>query len=404
MKKYVIFVIIAALYAGLLYKYLHSAPKRDYSDFRVYYAAAERFISRQDLYAESDTSITPFKYSPAFAMLVSWLSFFSKKTAGVIFFSINFIALISVFILSGKLIIRNKISTKQKIFLYAVPAIYTIRFITYILYTGQVNIIMLALLLCGFYFLDKRKDVAAASCIGLSIMFKYTPFILLPFFIFRKKFKLAALILLFIAFYCLMPTAYLGIKTNALYLKNWIPSIISTSLASNSFYDFKNQSLYSMMLRFFTVNLPHPPLTYMKTYITSLSFSQGMALSVIMAMFIYALIILPGRRQKLGQPEEYSLLLICMALFNPNAWLATFVFCIFAYMFLCYYLLRVHFKDKLTMALMFLCFIFMVGGSEFLAGDKLQNLFFQLSFITIGALTLLFMLLRLKFKKVATIA
>ena len=127
--------------------------------------------------------------------------------------------------------------------------------------------------------------------------------------------------------------------------------------------------------------------------------SQGLILALFICLFIYILIILPGRKRQFGDLLDYSSLFICMALFNPNAWMHNFVVLIFVYFVLFYHLLKVNFKDKVTLILVIFSFMLMNLTSESIVGDSLENLFEELSSVTLGSLLLLFSLLRLKFKK-----
>jgi len=76
---------LVVIYVALLFRYLHYAEKRQYSDFRVYHATGQRFAERQDIYARPDESITPFKYSPFFAMGFAPLSVLPIKAAAGVF-------------------------------------------------------------------------------------------------------------------------------------------------------------------------------------------------------------------------------------------------------------------------------------------------------------------------------
>ena len=391
-RKYIVFIVIAIIFLGLFCRYGRRAPKRNYCDFRVYYVTAERFIQKQGIYGRPDEAITPFKYSPMFAFVLSPLSFFPQKCASFIFFTINFLSLIGIFVFSQKLIVKDKITFRQNVFLYIFTLICGSRFIFQVLDSGQVGIIITFLVILGLYYLEKKKEVLSSAFIALSTMFKYTSFIFLPYFFFRKKKKLVSFILLFIIIFCLLPAVYLGISAHSNYLKNWFPSITESSLDKSSWYDYKNQSLFSLTLRYFTVDSPYRGAT------ASLSFNQGLILAFSICLLIYLLIILPGRKRQFGNSLDYSSLFICMALFNPNAWMHNFVVLIFAYMTLFYYLFRVKCKDKITLTLVIFSFMLMSLTGESIVGNTLENLFEELSSVTLGSLLLLVSLLRLKFR------
>lgn len=370
---------------------MHRAPKRHYCDFRVYYATAQRFAEKSDIYSRPQESITPFKYSPMFALLVSPLSLVPEKPASLIFFSISFVSLIIICRLSKKLIIKRDLTFKESVLFYFMPILFTSRFILSVLDSGQVNIMILALVVAGLYFEKKKKNIISAALIALSFMFKYTSVILLPYFIFRKKIKLTLWIILFSAFYCLVPALHVGMDRQVSFLKNWLPSISETSLDKGSWYDTKNQSLYSLVLRTLTKDSPYKPLA-------NLDFNQAITLTAILGLIIYLFIIIP--KGKDAENFDYALLLICMALFNPNAWLVNFVFLLFGYMVVLYYLIQNGFLRNKTIAIVtFLSFVISSWGCESMVGDNLQNYLEMLSTVTIATLIIVGLLLWLKFRR-----
>ncbi len=388
-KRNIAYALIAIAFIALFLRYMHRAPKRHYCDFRVYYATAQRFLAKEDIYARPDESITPFKYSPMFAMLISPLAFIPQKTASLVFFTISFVLLIIICRLAKRLIFEEDTSFKNKVLFYFLPVLFTSRFILAVLDSGQVNIMILALVIAGFYFARKEKNILSAALIALSFMFKYTSVILLPYFVFRKKIKLALLVIIFTILYCLLPALYVGPQKQMNYLKEWLPSISETSLDKGSWYDTKNQSLYSLILRSLSKDSPYKPLA-------NLDFNQALALSAILGGLIYLFILIS--RGNAGQTLDYSLLLICMALFNPNAWLVNFSFLLFAYLVITYYLIQNGFlRDKTVSLLTFLSFVVSSWGCQSVAGNNLQNFLEMLSTVTIASLIVIFVLFKIKF-------
>jgi len=390
-RRFVIIGILVIMFISLFFRYANRAPKRHYCDFRVYYNTAQRFLAKENIYSRPDESITPFKYSPVFALIASPLAAFSQKQASLIFFSISFLLLIVTCVLSKKMIVERNLSPAQNFIIYFFPVFFSSRFIFAVLDSGQVTIMIFALVIMGLYLAQKKKDILAAAVIALSVMFKYTSIIFLPYFLIRRKIKLSIFMILFMLFYCFIPTAYVGIKTNSQYLKNWVPFITETSLDKGSWYDEKNQSLHSFILRVFSADSPFNP-------IAQLTFIQALIVSAAIGTLIY-LLIMVKKKSKKTEVIDYGLLFLCMALFNPNAWLVNFAFFIFAYMVIIYYLLSINFKNKPVLIFTILSFISSSWAAESVVGDHLQKFFESLSTVTIAALTLIGILLYLKFKK-----
>jgi len=390
-KRFIIFSILTIIFIALFFRYAHRAPKRNYCDFRVYYNTAQRFLAKENIYSRPEESITPFKYSPVFALITSPLALVTQKQASLIFFTINFILLIWLCVLSKRMIVKVSIPAWQLFAFYFFPILFSSRFIFSVLDSGQITIVIFALLILGLFLLEKKKDIAASALFALAVMFKYTSIVFLPYFLIRKKIKASLGIVFFILFYCLIPAIYTGINTNLQYLKNWFPFIIETSLDKGSWYDSKNQSLYSMVLRLFSGDSPY-------AHFAQLTFYQAIFISVGVGALIYLCIVIK-RREHETKNIDYALLLLCLALFNPNAWLANFVFFIFAYMVIIYYLISTRFINKPVLIFTILSFISSSWAAESVVGDKLQNFFESLSTVTVAALMLTGILLYLKFKK-----
>ena len=119
--------------------------------------------------------------------------------------------------------------------------------------------------------------------------------------------------------YCLIPAAYVGVHKEVNYIKVWFPSIIKTSLDKSSWYDNKNQSLFSLSLRYLTKDSPY------RVSIARLSFNQGIATALFLGIIIYLFIVLPRHNSNFNRSLEYSSLFIFTALLNPNAWIHNFV-------------------------------------------------------------------------------
>jgi len=392
-KKWIIAAVIVCAFIGNFIRYSNRAPKRHYCDFRVYYATGERLLYKQDIYSRPDQKITPYKYSPAFAFFMTPLSLTSQHTASLIFFTLNFLSVIAICYFSRKLIFDGKLTGKQNFLLFFFPILFTFRFILQVWDTGQVNLMMLLLVIIGLYALKKKRLFLSAASIGFSIMIKYVPAIFLPYLFIRKQYKLIALILAFILLFCCLPAVYVGVGQQAQYLKNWMPFITKTSLDKGSYTDYKNQSIYSMFLRYLTKEHPY------KISFANFKFQQAYIMAMLFAFVLYVLILIPKGNVQSLLLEDYGLLLLCMAIFNPNAWMLNFVVFLFTYIFLMYYLIKVSFKDKLTLVLMIMAFALTSWASESIVGNNLENLFEELSSVTIGALMLIFVLLRIKYQQ-----
>ena len=390
-KKTILFVVIGVVFIALFLRYMGRAPKRHYADFRVYYATGERFLAKEDIYSRPDESITPFKYSPMFAMIMSPLSLMPKKAASLVFFSINFILVCLIIFISKKLIFKDEFSFKERMIIYGLSLLGSLRFLLHATDSGQVGIVMFALAILGIYYIEKRKDCLGSAFLGMAVLFKYTPAAFLLYYLSKRKIKIVALVCIFIIIFCFLPLSYTGVDKGITYLKNWIPYISDTSFDKGSWFDYKNQSVFSMSLRYLCKDSPYG------IAVLSLTQDQARLVGLSIGIVIFGLILIPRGKSDFNRMIDYASIFIFMALFNPNAWMHNFGFLLFGYMVLLYYLFKINFKDKLTLVLVVITILLGTFTSEAFAGDELKDVFEELSSVTIASLILMFSLLRLKF-------
>lgn len=389
-KKIVWGLVIVLFFAAMLAHYLYRAPKRHYSDFRVYHHTAKGFLSGEDIYFRDKEEVTPFKYSPFFAFLVSPLGTVPLKSAAAIFFVINFATVFLIFFAVRRLFLEQQEEVPPwACWIYGLTFLLSFRFILMVWQSGQVNLVMCALTAWSLVCVKEKKAWLAGALLAAAILFKYLPAIFIPYLLFRKEFKAVAWTCAFSVLWLLLPALFIGMERNTAYVMTWIPSIIQTSLDQGSYFDYKNQSIYSMVLQFFSdsgygIN------------VLSLAFDKALLLGRSLALALYALAFLP-RRGGRDSKIDYAILFICMALFNPNAWMVNFVSLIPAYILLLGYLWKNRVADKFVLVLVILGFVVSVGMAEDIAGNNIQNLGETFSNVTFGSLLILGALCRMKF-------
>ena len=320
------------------------------------------------------------------------------KTAGGIFFTINFVSLGVVLFYSKKLITDEALSFKKNLKLYGLPILLSLRFILGVLDSGQVTLVMMALVLLSLFHIEKGRPIVGGALLALAMMFKYMPFIFIPYFVLKKKSKVVLFTILFSFFYCILPAVYTGVEKQKDTLTHWIPSIIQTSLDRGSWTDYKNQSFYSFVIRGVQKNSPYENVAHGMSLST---FNQALILSILLSAAIYLLMVFPRINLPHNHAIEYALLFIGLALFNPNAWTFNYVSMIFAFMVLVYYFMKKGLMNhKLSFTLMILVFLLTSGGSSSLVGKQNQYVSEVISTVTMGAIIMVFVLCGLKCSKI----
>src|SRR4030043_2347670 len=180
-RKTIVSFLLIGTFLGLFIHYQYRAPQRHFCDYRVYYATGKRILQGQDIYTRSKEEITPFKYSPLFALFMAPLAIFSERTSANLFFILSILCIFLIFELSKKLIFFKDLNSNQKFLTYFMVAILNFRFFVYSLVSGQASILMLTLVIFGLYFISKRHELTGSFFISGSVMIKYTSALFLPF-------------------------------------------------------------------------------------------------------------------------------------------------------------------------------------------------------------------------------
>ncbi|MEI7998926.1 MAG: glycosyltransferase family 87 protein [Candidatus Omnitrophota bacterium] len=399
-KRNLILILIAVVvFSGLLARYLDRVPKRHYCDFRVYYKAGGDILQGKDIYLRDKEEVTPYKYSPFFAFVFAPLSMLPIKGAAAVFFAINFILTILLFILSWKLLnhppVFKPLSDRGRLLVYGLVLLCSMRYIFLVWDSGQVNVLMCFLVVAGLFFVSRNKDMMAGALFAAAILIKYTPAIFLPYFLVNKKPKVVLWTIAFVAIFLALPSVMVGVSKEVSYLSSWLPSIIGTSLDTQSYLDHKNQSLFSMILRFFSV-------TKYNVHILSLSFHQALLVGYGLALLLYLVAFIPTKRGLRNSVIDYALLIICTALFNPNGWLFNFVSLLLPYMLLICYAFMAKTKDRYVLLSLIAAFVVPNLMCKDFVGKNLETFGQVYSFTTIGALILFAALIKLKFFTKAT--
>jgi hypothetical protein len=298
---------------------------------------------------------------------------------------------------SGKMIFAEKLTGKQKNWIYFLALFFTSRFYLQNFDEGQVNFLMMTTILLGLYAEKHNKSFLAGMLLGFSILVKYMGVVFIPYFLIKRRFKVVLFIVLALIIYGLVPALFWGWERNSFLQSQYIPFLCKTSLDMSSLSDYVNQSLMSMLIRLFSSHGNYGiNLVSLKDY--QLGFLTGC-----LYVFIYSLTIYPAKcyeKEKNGRQLnniDLALLFACAALFNPNAWMHAFIFLTFGYMVIFAYLFKTSFQDRYVLTLLLLSFVFHSFTNSTITQYWNRDIFDVFSFVTIGALFALLALLKIKF-------
>ncbi len=275
---------------------------------------------------------------------------------------------------------------------YFLAILLSLRFLLSVVQRVQSDCLVLFLLSLFMFALFLKREMLAGISLASAVMVKLTPLIFLPYLLIRKRVKAALACGIAILFYLFVPALYVGPAKNLTYLKNWL--LVHGKNPADYLLWYKNQSLLSCLLRFFTKDSP--------VALSNLDQRQVFIIFFILAAILFCLIFIFCRKTYLPQTgpaylTELSLVLICMVLFSPLAWKHTFVHLLIPHLALLYYLFYINPQDKLTRTLLIISFLL-----NTMLNPELTQSFAQIiqlySNITFGTLILYAALLRANLK------
>jgi len=182
----------------LIFSFMYTVDRNPFfKDFQIYYGWAKEFLQGGNPY-ESWVD-----YPPSFFLFMMPFTFLNIEIATVVFFMLNIVLLLLTTLLFIRILNYYdwNFSSKGKIYFFlAILFFYPNRDI---LFTGQINIVLLFLTTLFYYlFFISKSYIRASICLSTAIFIKIWPITLVPLLLTRKK-AIVALGLTFLSFFAL---------------------------------------------------------------------------------------------------------------------------------------------------------------------------------------------------------
>jgi len=398
--KIAIYVILAIVVIG----FFRNTLGRGMNDFDVVHRAATRVLHTENLYNFEDGHYL-YKYSPFFALLVAPIGLLPLSYASLVWLLGMCVSLFFIMKMAKQMIMSDK---PPPAFFYILSLLLASKFLAREIRLGQTDFLILLFIFICLLFTERGKEFLAGIFLALSILIKPTSLVFLPYFLYKKRFRLTATTILISLVFLLAPSLVYGFSGNINLLLGWkkIMSISSPPLLAVDM----NQSIFALFHRLLT-STPYG------VNILNLSYTTVTAIiyTAIVGLFGF-LLFLNKKSETIEKPFvhskesiEYSLLFIFMALFSPLGWFQNYSSSILAIMILVYYVLETNFskippkagKDKFITFMLVLFFILVDIINFETVGRRLNDLSLYLSFITWGILILIACLSKLRLSRIA---
>src|SRR4030042_4258392 len=255
MKKKLIFWLVVFLFLIALgqqfYKLFFIWQQNGFVDFRVYYEATRSALAGGNVYSFNDKYLNniPFNYPPTTLLFLLFLTLFPQSIASLFLFFISLASLLASLYLLSKMFFKP--AQKWLVFFFS-SALFIQFFPTkFTLTLGQINFIILFLIVLSFYFYQKKKEIFSGLFLGIATLIKIFPGFLIFFFLKEKKWRIVI---------SLLVTCLLGVLLTVLLFKPTLFFNYFGQIGSNLFFKGGETSYFDQSLNSFLLRLKLPSL------------------------------------------------------------------------------------------------------------------------------------------------
>jgi hypothetical protein len=196
-------------------------------DYPLWFWAGQQVLHGKDLYPSDPSAYFEFIYPPLPAILLAIPSCFGKIP---LYLCLSFLNAAAWWMTSQ---LSNAMTGSGRIpgpWLAALPGFVTVTFVFDMFDLGQPNLVLLAMMLLGFWWLQNGRPWAAGSMFALATAIKVFPVAVLPYLVWRRRWAAAwSMVALTGVFLFLVPAPIRGFERNVAELSTWYRGMVGSS-------------------------------------------------------------------------------------------------------------------------------------------------------------------------------
>lgn len=299
-------------------------------DYPLWFWAGQQVLQGGNLYPTDPNGYLEFIYPPLPAILLAIPSYFGKIP---LYLGLSFLNAAAWWIAG---LLSNAMTGSDKIpgaWLAALPAFATLSFVFDMFDLGQPNLILLAMMLYGFWLLQRGRAWWAGSMFALATAIKVFPVAVLPYLLWRRRWASAASMVVFLGVFLLViPAPIRGYQRNVFELETWFHAMVGSS-SEKGFgqrdeqnWSWVNQSIIAVTHRLtrpinYRQDEPSEPPRFMN--LLDLDFKTAnwivLAVSVLVGLGFIAVIPPLSQSTPRSDAEELAILFCLMTIASPLA-------------------------------------------------------------------------------------
>jgi hypothetical protein len=297
-------------------------------DYPLWFWAGQQVLLGRDLYPWDH--FFDYIYPPAPAILLAIPSFFGKIPLYICLSALN----AGAWWITGQL--SNAMTGSGRVpgpWLFALPGFITVSFVFDMFDLGQPNLVLLAMMLYGFWLQQHRHPWMGGSLFALATAIKAFPVAVFPYLLWRRQWASAASMVVFLGiFLFLAPAPVRGYQHNISELRTWFQAMALSSSEqgfgqrAEQNWSWVNQSIIAVTHRLtrpvnYNQNDAAKPAQYMNLFDVDFETANWvvLALSCAIGLGYMAVMPAPARATRRSNAEELGILFCLMTVATPLA-------------------------------------------------------------------------------------
>ena len=308
-------------------------------DYPLWYWAGQQVLHGLNLY-RTDGQPFEFIYPPLSAVLLAIPAWLGKIPLYLCLCLMNVIAWWATILYVNAMTGSGR---TPGMWLFALPGFVTITWVFDMFDLGQPNLVLLALMLYGFWSMQPLRPWMAGSMFALATAIKVFPVAVLPYLVWRRQWAALASMLVFLGvFLFVVPAPVRGFQNNIAELKTWYQGMVASS-SEKGFgqrdeqnWSWVNQSIIAMTHRLtrpinYNQDDPTRPVRTMNVVDISFKAANLLVVAISLALGLGYIAVMPpaSRRTEKSDAEEIAILFCLMTVASPLARQYYFMWLIF---------------------------------------------------------------------------
>jgi hypothetical protein len=299
-------------------------------DYPLWFWAGHQILQGKDLYPGDPRDYFEFIYPPLSAILLAIPSYFGKIPLYLLLSVMNAAAWWMTAQFSNAMTGAGR---NPGPWLFALPAFVTVSFVFDMFDLGQPNLVLLVMMLYGFWLLQHERPWMAGSMFALATAIKVFPIAVFPYLLWRRQWRAVAGMVVFLGiFLFIVPAPVRGFQHNVSELKTWYQGMVGSS-SEQGFgqrgeqnWSWVNQSIIAVTHRLtrpvnYNQDNPAKPPQFMNLADLDFKTANWVVVAISLAIGLGFIAVMPARSRitRLSEAEEIGILFCLMTVASPLA-------------------------------------------------------------------------------------